>query len=173
MVIFVTAALAGAAVVVVILLLGGDHDVGVDHDFDAGADFGGGGPGVVSIKLISLAVCGWGVAGAIASYRGATMWESSLYGLIGAAILGVVGYVFLLAFYRGQASSTITDEDYAGITGRVITTIREKGLGEISCTVRGRTCSMMARSEDEGAIGADTLVQIVRKVGNVVIVKKA
>jgi membrane protein implicated in regulation of membrane protease activity len=171
MAIFVTAALAGAVFVIIILILGGDHDIGVDHDFDSG-DVGGSGPSVVSIKLIALAVCGWGVAGAIARYRGATIWASSVYGVIGAAILGIVGYAFLMAFYRSQASSTITDDDYAGATGRVITAVRAGGLGEISSTIKGRTCSLMARSEDGGTIDADALVQIVQKIGNVVIVKK-
>ena len=173
MAIFVTAALAGSLIVVVILILGSDHDIGVDHDVDLGADLDGGSPGVVSIKVISLAVCGWGVAGAIAKYHGATMWQSSLYGLIGAAILGAIGYLFLLAFYRSQASSTVTDSDYEGLRGRVITTIRENGLGEITCTVRGRTFSMMARSEDDKSIASDALIEVVRKVGNVVIVRKA
>jgi membrane protein implicated in regulation of membrane protease activity len=172
MAIFVTAALAGAVFVIIILLLGGDHDVAVDHDFDSGTDLSGGGPSVVSIKLIALAVCGWGVAGAIARYNGASMWGSSIYGLIGAALLGIVGYLFIMLFYRSQASSTIMDEDYAGVTGRVVTTVRADGLGEISSTIRGRTCSLMARSEDGSTIEADSLVRIVRKVGNVVIVKK-
>ena len=170
MIIFLTALFTGSLVLFVMLLLGGDHEMGVDHDFDHGGDLGH--PNVLSIRVISAAVTGWGASGFIARYFGSTMFASSLYGIIGAVVFGLIAYLVAFMFYSSQASSTITSQDFVDVTGTITVPIAPDGIGQISCVIKGRPTKVLAKTLKGSAIAADAIVKISKMEGDIAIVQQ-
>jgi membrane-bound ClpP family serine protease len=174
MFLFVIPAIVGFVVLFLVLITGGDHDV--EHEVDVGHEIDTGdidhGPSLISIKMLCLIAIGFGVAGAIAKYNGGNITTSSIWGIGGAAVLGAIGYFLLGIFYRSQASSTITDRDYLGITGRLTVGIPEGGKGQMICVLGGRTFTLTAQSKNEEEIAVNSAVKVVEKIGDTVIVEK-
>ncbi|HKK20095.1 MAG TPA: hypothetical protein VJ983_01375, partial [candidate division Zixibacteria bacterium] len=93
MVIFATIFGVGFLVLLISIIFGHDTDVHVDADA-SGVDAHG--PGVVSVKMIALMMVGFGAVGF--GTRATTDWsmfKSSMAGLVGAAAVGVAGYLIL------------------------------------------------------------------------------
>lgn len=173
MLIFVSIFGVGFGMLVLSVIFGHDFDADVDLDVDVDTDVGGG-PSVFSLKIISLLMVGFGGAGFAARVSSeASMFMSSMYGIGGALVMGIIGYLILRIFYASQASSTISRNDLIGQKADLIDAIPEGGQGQVACLVRGREITFLARSEDGNAIAKGVPVRIVRKVGNSVIVEKA
>ena len=100
-----------------------------------------------------------------------TMFQSSMTGVAGAAVVGIIGYLIIRAFYMSQASSTILDSDIIGMTGNTIDAIGSKDNGQIACIIRGREITFLARSSDGKPINKGAPVRIISKSGSVVTVK--
>lgn len=170
MIIFAT--IFGAGFVVLLLSLIFGHDVDADVDVSTDVDGGSHGPSVFSIKMLALLAVGFGAVGyGFRTTTDWTMFQSSMAGVGGAAVVGLLGWLMLRLFYSSQASSTITDRDLLGSTGNTIDAIVENGYGQILCVVMGREITFMARSEDGGTIERRTPVKIVGKAGNIVTVR--
>ncbi len=167
MIIFATIFGIGFLILVISLFFGGDSDFDVDADADAGH-----GHGVFSIKLVALLLVGFGATGFGA--RSTTEWsmfQCSMAGVGGAAIVGLVGWVILRAFYASQESSTVNDEDIIGQTANLIDAIGENRNGQVACIIRGRELTFLARSADGKAIKRGTPVKIIAKTASVVTVQ--
>ena len=146
---------------------GGDHDMGGDHDADAG-----GMPSVFSTRVISLFLLGFSGMGLVTTYA----WElrpvySALSGLGFGVLLGALAYVFVAFFYREQASSAPVADDYIEMEGRVSATIPENGTGEVTLAVKEQLRAVFARSADGKAIADGRAVRIVRMSGGTAIVE--
>jgi hypothetical protein len=166
MTIFVSCAIGGFFLVFIMLIFGGDTDMAdMDADFD-----GDGGAGILSIKVIALAVCGWGVAGGLARYHDISMFGSSLLGLIGAIVLGGLGMLMMRIFYGSQTPFVVKDADYTGVVGRTLYEIPENGVGQVICSVKGITTTLMARGSKGIPIPKDTPVKVIGKQGGIVTV---
>lgn len=171
MIIFATIFGVGFLILILSLIFGGDTDADADVDFD-GADFDGhSGPSVFSVKMLALFMVGFGSVGfGVTTTTEWTMFQASMAGLGGAAAVGLAGYLILRLFYASQVSSTITSQDLLGTTANTTDAITDEGYGQITCSVRGRPITFLARSRDGGTIPRRTPVRIVSKSGNVVTV---
>ncbi len=170
MVIFASIFGVGFLTLILSLIFGGDHDIDVHGDFDTDVDHG---PSVLSAKMIALAMVGFGAVGF--GFRATydwSMFQSSMAGVGGALVMGIIGWVILRAFYASQASSTVSDSDIVGVSGNVIDAIGEKDYGQIICVVRGREMTFMARPADSRPIERNTPVKIISKSGPVVTVSR-
>lgn len=175
MLIFATIFGVGFVILIINLIFGADHDVDASADADIGHDMDSGhGPSIFSMRIISLLLVGFGAVGfGFRATTDMTMFQSSLAGVGGAIAVGALGYLIIRMFYASQTSSTISDHDLIGQTGNLIDAIHDDQIGQVSCIVRGREITYMARSADGSSINRGTPVRIVEKAGNVVIVKPA
>jgi len=151
------------------LIFGGDGDADVDAADDIG---GSSGPSIFSLKMVSMLAVGFGSVGfGMRATTDASMLQSSLAGIGGALVVGVVGYLILKMFYASQYSSTITDEDIISATANLIDAIPENGLGQVACILRGREVTYRARTADGQPVSRDIPVRILRKTGDTVTVE--
>lgn len=172
MVIFATIFGVGFVVLLFSLIFGGDAEVEADVGVDA--DTGSGGPNIFSVRMVAMLMVGFGAVGfGTRASTDATMFISSMAGVGGAIVVGVIGYVIIRAFYASQESSTITENDIMGRTANLIDAITEGGTGQVACIVRGREITYLARSKDGNAINRGVPVRIVSKAGNTVTVEPA
>ncbi len=170
MIVFATIFGVGFMALIFSMLFGHDTDIDVDPgDIDAGIS----GPSIFSVKMIAMLMIGFGAAGF--GFRTTTdysMFQSSMAGIGGAAIMGLIGYLIIRAFYASQETSTITAADLIGHTANIIDAIGEGANGQISCIIRGREITFLASAEDGSLITKGTQVTIVSKTGNIVTVKR-
>ena len=169
MIIFATIFGVGFFILILNLIFGGDHDIDVDADADVG-----GGPNIFSTKVISLLMVGFGATSF--GFRATTdmsMFQCSMAGIGGALVVGALGLIILKFFYSSQSSSTITDKDIIGQTANLIDSIAGDQNGQVSCIIRGREITYLARSFDRQSIKRGVPVVIVSITGNIVTVKPA
>lgn len=168
MIIFITIFGVGFAILLLSLIFGHDADFDMDH-----GDFGhaGHGPNILSFRMLALLMVGFGAVGF--GFRATSDWSmfrSSMAGVGGAAVVGIIGYLILRMFYASQASSTISDSDIIGSAGNVIDAIGETDYGQVACIIGGREFTFLARSKDGTIIRRNQAVRIVAKSGSVVTV---
>ena len=170
MIIFATIFGIGFIILLISLIFGGDADV--DTHVDANTDVGHG-PSILSVKMIALLMVGFGATGfgfrATTDY---TMFQSSMTGVVGAIVLSSIGYFILRVFYTSQASSTVEDSDIIGQQANLIDMIDNARNGQVSCIIRGREFTFLARSNDGQSINKGAMVRITGKTGNIVSVEK-
>jgi membrane protein implicated in regulation of membrane protease activity len=128
-----------------------DHDA--DHDL-------GGGPGVFSLRTLSIFTTGLGGLGAIAALRGAGAAVSAVVGLAGGVALAGAVYVFARFLYRQQSSSHVTTEELINRRAEVTVAISAGGLGQVRLLVGETMVEKIARSRDGEAIPAGVAVRI-------------
>ncbi len=154
-------------------IFGHDHDVSHDVSTEIGGhDIGAGMPSLFSARVLSLFFLGFSGMGLIATHA----WNlgpalSSLCGIGLGLVLGGLAYAFMAMFYREQASSMATSEDYADLEGRVASTIPADGTGEISVVVKGQLKTIFAVSQDGATIPEGRPVKIVSMAGAMATVK--
>jgi len=170
MLIFATVFGIGFLLLIISALFGGDGDIDVDTDaVDLDTDHG---PGFLNMKMLSVAMVGFGATGfAFRATTDFTMMQSSMAGLGGAVVMGILGYFILRAFYTAQGSSIVSREEVIGSQGHLIDAIPEKGNGQISCVVKGREITFLARSASGEPIPRGTPVEVIAKSGSVVTVR--
>jgi hypothetical protein len=120
-------------------------DHGADHDL-------GDGPGVFSLRTLSIFITGLGGLGAIASLRGAGAAVSASVGLAGGVALAGAVYGFARYLYRQQSSSHVTAEELINRRAEVTVAIPAGGLGQVRCLVGETIAEKIARSRDGDAI---------------------
>lgn len=170
MLIFATIFGIGFTILIFSLIFG--HDVEADADIDGDVDSGNG-PSIFSVKMIALLMVGFGALSfGVRATSDATMLVSSMAGVGGAAAVGAIGYFIIRAFYTSQTSSTITDRDIIGSLATLIDTIPENGNGQVSCVIRGREITFLARSQNGKKIERGTPVKVLSKTANMVVVEK-
>jgi len=138
----------------------GDFDHEIDHD----------GPGLFSVRVISVFVTAFGGFAAISNSHGIGTVASSLLGIAGGVLLGGVVYLFARFLYSQQASSTISSDDLLGLIAQVVVSIPEGGMGQVRCIVGETMLDKIAQSEDGSSIPLNASVRIVRVTGESVIV---
>ena len=158
------------------LFFGGDADADADADGgidvdDVTADGGGGGPGVLSIRGMALLATGFGGVGFIVQHYTGNLLMACVAGLLSGWLFAFVGLAFVRIFFQQQASSMLTTGQITGATGIVTTPIPEGGHGEVRISVGGQQISRTATSDGGRPLPADTLGEIVRTVGGIVVVK--
>ena len=164
------------------LMFGGDadHDGGFDHGGDHDGDFGsdhdgdsgdGHGPGLLSIRGISFLLTGFGGVAFIVMHFTEKVFVSSLAGLAGGWPFALVCLALYRVFVRQEASSLITDKDFANATGAVVTSIPKKKLGEVTILVSGQQITKSAATSDGSALATGTPIRVKQYLGDRVIVE--
>lgn len=169
---FALIAFLSAGALVISLLFGGEHDHDADHDSDHEHD-GGGGQNMSpwSVKILLMATTGFGSGGFFGAQSGLLWFGSSLSGILGAGILGFIGYAFLNALYTRQTNSVVTTASLVGQTGNLDIGISAGGVGRVALTLPSGLELFAARSADGGAIAGGTPVRIVSTAGSTVTVE--
>ena len=156
------------------LVLGGDHDHGGEFHGDAehGEAGHGHGPGLLSIRGISLMATGFGAMAFLVMYYTRQVLVASVSGLGFGWVFALAGITMMRVFIRQQGSSMIQAQDFIGATGEVTTGVPERGLGEVRLTVNGVTMTKSASSLRGRAIPSGTPVRVVRLLGGTITVEE-
>jgi hypothetical protein len=166
MLVFVSIFGVGFAILLLSMIFGHDGDADADAD---GLDHG---PSIFSTKMMALIMVGFGAGGfGFRATTDASMFAASMAGVGGSVFVGLIGYFILRTFHRSQASSTIVDQDIIGSSGTLLDGITDDGRGQVSCVLRGREITFMARSQDGQSIKRGTPVRIIAKTATVVTVE--
>jgi hypothetical protein len=142
----------------------------LDFDHDVDHDLGDGGPGLFSLKVLSVFVTAFGGFGAIGLTQGLGLWLSSFLGLAGGVVLAGVVYFFARLLYAQQASSLVSADDLIGCRAEVVVGIPAGGFGQVRCLVGESRVDKIARSRDGGAIPQQAAVMIEEVAGESVVV---
>lgn len=172
-VLFLSICVLGGVISAASLIFGGDSDGDVDEvDFGDDADVDGDGPGLLSVRGLSLLATGFGgVAYLVQHYTGRLLLASGS-GLLSGLLFAAVGLAFVRLFFRQQASSLMSPQQIRGAKGVVTTAIPAGGTGEVRLTVAGQQFSRPARAEGDAEIAGNSLVEVAALLGGVVVVRK-
>lgn len=172
--VYLLLALISGGILLLILLLGTVFDV-IDEGLEAlGADLfpdGGFSKGYFSVKAILAFFAMTGAVGYMLTQYGMGGITTFISAIIAGTIIGVVVGTVMKSMTKINASSHLIDADFTGVSGRVTAGIPEGSFGEVTTTVRGQTMYLSAKSEDGNSIRYGTAVEVVRKEGNVAVVR--
>jgi membrane-bound ClpP family serine protease len=171
MIIFISLAI-GAFILVAGSFVFGHDDVGhsdLGHDVDTGAADGT--ISIFSTKVIGTLLMGFGSAGAIAMYYGASHVTASLIGV--ASGLGLAGLMYLVLgfFYTQQASSLVSTNSAVGCPGSVTVSIGTDSPGEVGIDLEGQYRTFSASSTDGQPIAKGRTIRVVKTVGSHLVVE--
>jgi len=141
-------------------------------DFGHDMDGHGGGPSILSSRILSVFVTAFGSFGAIGIHSGYGLGASTAMGFGGGVAFAAVIYGFASFLYSQQASSHVLVQDLVGSTAEVSVAIPKGGLGQIRCTLGDTVVDKVAHSKDNEEIPANTLVKIEAIVGETVLVER-
>ena len=170
-IIFLSICLSGAVISGFSLLFGG-HGDDVDHGEAGGDHDGDHGPGLLSIRGLSLFATGFGGFAFLVHYYIGKVLISSVAGILSGSVFALVGVAFVSLFFKQQASSLITPSQMSGAIGIVNTPIPGEGFGEVFLTVADQQIARRATTEGSNAIPSGTQVRVVRHVGGTVVVEE-
>lgn len=140
-------------------------------DFDLGGDATGGdhagGPSPLSLSTIMIFLTWFGAAGYIARSWGGVIVPLAFILAMAVGFVGaVLVYLFLArVLWRGQTALDPRDYDLQGTIGRVSSSIRVGGTGEIVYSIDGKQRVDGARSLEGTELPVGTEVTIVRYEG--------
>jgi len=164
---FLAIAAFGFVFVVVSSILGDIFDHGdIGHDTDGH----GGGPSLLSSRILSVFITAFGAFGAIGVHLGYGVGASTAIGFGGGVLFAGVIYLFASFLYSQQATSHVRTGDLVGNTAQVSVAISRCGVGQVRCTLGDTVVEKVARAVKDEDIPVNTLVKIVAIVGDVVVV---
>lgn len=140
----------------------------IGHDLDGH----GGGPSILSGRILSVFVTAFGSFGAIGIHLGYGIGVSTAMGFGGGLVFATTIYLFASFLYSQQASSHVRVSDLIGGTAEVSVAIPKGGVGQVRCTVGDSVVEKIARSKNSEEIPANTLVKIQAIVGETVLVER-
>src|SRR5271166_5285578 len=140
---FLAIAVFGFIFVIASSILGDMFDHGdLGHD----ADGHGGGPSILSSRILSVFVTAFGCFGAIGIHLGFGVGVSTAMGFGGGVLFAGVIYLFASFLYSQQASSHVHTGDLVGNTAQVSVAIPKGGVGQIRCTLGDTVVEKVARA---------------------------
>jgi hypothetical protein len=132
------------------------------------------GPGPFSFRTLIMFTTGFGAGGLLGYGLGLSDFLTLLPAFGSGIVMGAVAYVFLRFLYKDQGSTDISQNDYIGLPGVVITTIPENGLGQVGVTVKLHRRNVAAQSKDGSKIPFQSNVYITEVLeGGIFVVEKA
>jgi len=145
-----------------------------DFSHDVGdADGHGGGPSLLSSRILSVFVTAFGSFGAIGIHLGHGVGASTAMGFGGGFLFAGVIYAFASFLYSQQASSHVRTRDLVGNTAQVSVAIPKGGMGQVRCTLGDTVVEKVARAAHNEEIPVNALVKINAIVGEMVLVERA
>jgi membrane protein implicated in regulation of membrane protease activity len=144
-----------------------------DHgDFSHEADGHGGGPSLLSSRILSVFVTAFGSFGAIGIHLGYGVGVSTAMGFGGGVLFAGAIYIFASFLYSQQATSHVRTGDLVGHSAQVSVAIPKGGMGQVRCTLGDTVVEKVARAANNEEIPVNTLVRINVIVGEVVLVER-
>ena len=156
------AAIGAAGLVLLLFMLvvgelfGGDGDAG--HEI-AHADHGGG-PSVLSVRIMASFLTAFGVGGVVARYYQLSHPAASGIGVVAGIVMASIVYQFAKLLYSQQASTDLTMNRLVGISAVVSVAIPANGVGQVSVQAAGEVTEHLARSAGGGPVARGTTVVI-------------
>ncbi len=157
MTVFLVLGIVGVVLLLASLLLGDLFEgllsslEAIELDLDAG--------GLFSLPVLAAFLAAFGFGGALAM---AAFDESPVAGLVGGALggllIGWIAWRLTRALLRMATDATPTSHDLLGTQGKVITPLREHGLGEVLVRLGGQPVKLSARSDQDLALGESVVV---------------
>lgn len=140
----------------------GDHDVGNLHDISHGGNSDNNeGPGVLSIRNVSMFFLGFGSAGALAIFYTGSQQQAVFWGCIAGVAMTMLTYLVAKFFYRQQASTESSASSLVGKVARVTMSVKPGIEGQISVADQyGTPAVFSAFSADDNEYQEGTIVQI-------------
>ena len=181
---FLMIALVGFLFLIASAFLGG-HEVGGDHDIhglDVHADHDvhhpdahqhENSPSPFSIRVITVFLVAFGIAGDVAYGWGFGTIVSSVIGTLSGFGFGALAHQLLKFLWRQQSDSTVAETDFIGKSGEVKIAIPPSGLGQISIEVKGKRMYLPAREIGGDSIEEGAQVFIVESASGAVIVHRS
>ena len=166
------AAIGAAGLVLLLFMLivgelfGGDADAG--HDI-AHMDHGGG-PSVLSVRVMASFLTAFGVGGVVSQYYHLSHPASSGIGVAAGLVMATIVYQFAKLLYSQQASTDLTMNRLVGVTAVVSIAIPPNGVGQVSVNAGGEVSEHLARSAGGDAVARGTTVTITGLGGDAVTV---
>jgi hypothetical protein len=148
-------------------------DIFEHGDFGHDADGHGGGPSILSSRVVSVFVTAFGSFGAIGIHLGYGVGLSTVMGFGGGVLFAGVIYLFATFLYGQQASSHVHINDLVGNTAQVSVAIPKGGMGQVRCTLGDTVIEKIARAANSEEIPLNTLVRIKVIAGEMVLVERA
>jgi membrane protein implicated in regulation of membrane protease activity len=167
---FLAIAVFGFVFLIASSLLG---DIFEHGDFSHDADGHGGGPSILSSRILSVFVTAFGSFGAIGTHLGYGVGLSTAMGFGGGVLFAGVIYIFVSFLYSQQASSHVLTSDLVGSTAQVSVGIPKAGMGQVRCTLGDTVVEKVARAANNEEIPVNALVRITAIVGEIVLVERA
>lgn len=145
----------------------GDHDLTNIHDVShGGSSDADDGPGVLSIRNISMFFMGFGVAGALAQMYTGSQTIAVISGCVTGLIFSILVFFISRFFYRQQATTESSTGSLVGKSAQVVLEVRPGCLGEISVVDRyGTPQTFPAISADGSIYRAGVSVRIISFAG--------
>ena len=161
MLIYAAIGALGLCLLLVMLLggeiFGGDHDVGHDvgHDTDHG-----GGPSVLSLRIMASFLTAFGVGGVVARYYNISHPAASGIGVVTGIVMASIVFQFAKLLYAQQASTDLTMQRLVGESGVVSVAIPAGGVGQVAVKAGGELSEHLARAADGRPVPRGTTVVI-------------
>ena len=152
-------------------LLGGDHEIGA-HDIAAGHLDGdhGGGPSILSARIMASFITSFGVGGVVGRYYHLTHPAASGVGVVTGLALSSIVYQFAKFLYSQQASSEVRMSTLVGQFAEVSVAIPAGGVGQVALAYGGERTEHVARTGDGRPLsrGAEVVITGIRGDGVIV-----
>lgn len=158
------------------VLVLGVADVGIGHDAGVGHDGGDGHGffhGLFNVSAILAFITWFGGVGYVArNGLGLWSWLAILIGIAGGVLGGAAVTWFVVKILRkGGEGMDPADWEMVGVIGRVSSSIRPNGFGEIIYEQNGSRHLATAKTEGEAPIARETEVVVLRVERGVAIVE--
>lgn len=153
-------------------IVGGDHEIGSHEVSVEHADAAlGGGPSIVSVRIMAAFLTAFGVGGILGRYYGLSHPAASGIGVASGVVMSAIVYQFAKLLYSQQASSELRMSGLVGRSAEVSVAIPEGGVGQIALSFGGERTEHIARSADGRALARGQEVVITGLRGDSVVVE--
>jgi hypothetical protein len=143
----------------------------IDIDADLDADLDDGGPGIFSMKVMSVLVTAFGGVSALGVAKDFSVPVSVLFGLTGGIALASVVYYFGRLLHSQQSTSLISSAELVGLKAEVTVSIPAGGSGQVRCLVGESMVEKIAHARDGSAIPQHAMVLIEEVIAESVVVR--
>jgi len=149
--------IVGVVLLLASLLLGDLFD-GLFSPFDAlevDLDVGG----LFSLPVFAAFLSAFGFGGALAlSATDERLWAGVVGGVLAGVLLGWIAWRITRSLLHMATDATPTSGALLGTQGKVVTPLREHGLGEVLVRFGGQPVKLSARADQELAVGEPVVV---------------
>ena len=162
----------GMFLLLVMLLVGEVSDLSHDVAFDLAHDVGhGGGPSVLSLRVIAPFLTAFGVGGVVARHYDLSHPAASGMGIVAGVVMAGIVLQFAKLLNSQQVSTELTMRSLLGETATVTVAIPTAGLGQIQVSARGELSEHLARSADGRSVARGRSVIVMEIGGDAVLVR--